>query len=241
MTASPTVVLVHGAFTDASSWWAVVLRLLGSGHRVLAPPLTLRSLSHDSDDIEAFVERVDGPVLLVGHGYGAAVATVAGRARNVVGLMFVSGYALERGESIGDLRDSFPPVEASRHFAGAQYRDGSGGYGTEITVEIERFPSLVADGVPSDEASVLAVSQRPIAVSVLEERAGAEAWRTKPSWGVVSTNDLTVSPDLQRFVYRRARCREVIALPGPYLVTQTHAPDIVRFIQAAAAELTTHD
>jgi pimeloyl-ACP methyl ester carboxylesterase len=241
MTASPTVVLVHGAFTDASSWWAVVLRLLGSGHRVLAPPLTLRSLSDDSAYIEAFAERVDGPVLLVGHGYGAAVATVAGRARNVVGLMFISGYALERGESIGGLRDSFPAVEASRHFAEAPFDDGSGGSGTEITVEVDRFPSLVAEGLPADEASVLAVSQRPIAVSVLQEPAGDESWRTKPSWGVVSTNDLTVSPDLQRFVYRRARCRDVAAFPGPHLVTQTHAPDIVRFIQGALAELAAHD
>jgi pimeloyl-ACP methyl ester carboxylesterase len=237
MTSSTTVVLVHGAFTDASSWWPVVLRLLGSGHRVLAPPVIGRSFDGDCEYIRTFVERIDGQVLLVGHGYGAAVVTVAGNAANVTGMLFIAGYALEQGESIGEMRDSFAPAEVSKHLVPAMFHDDNGMPGTEITVSVEKFPHLLAEGLPADETSVLAVSQRPISVSVLSERANGEAWRAKPSWGVVSTEDLTVNPDLQRFGYRRARCREVAAFDAPHLVTQTHAAEIVRFIEAILGEI----
>lgn len=237
MTATTTVVLVHGAFTDASSWWPVVLRLLGGGHRVLAPAITGRGFDSDCDYIRTFVERIDGQVLLVGHGYGAAVVTVAGGSANVTGLVFIAGYALEAGESINEMRDSFAPAEVTRHLVAATFNDHNGTPGTEITVAPDEFPHLLAEGLPEDEASVLAVSQRPISVSVLNERANGEAWRTTPSWGVVSTEDLTVTPELQRFGYRRARCREVVALAAPHLVIQTHAAEIVGFIIVILREI----
>jgi pimeloyl-ACP methyl ester carboxylesterase len=237
MTARTTVVLVHGAFVDASSWWPVVLRLLGGGHHVLAPAVHGRSFRGDCAYIRTFVERIEGQVLLVGHGYGAAVITVAGDAANVTGLLFIAGYALEQGESIGEMRDSFAPAAISRHLVPAMFRDDDGMPGTEITIAVDEFPHLLAEGLPEDEASVLAVSQRPISVSVLTERASGEAWRTTPSWGVVSTEDLTVSPDLQRFGYRRARCRDVAAFDAPHLVVQTHAAEIVRFIEDILGEI----
>ena len=237
MTHSSTVVLVHGAFTDASSWWAVVMRLLGAGHRVLAPSVTGRSFEHDCDYVRTFVERLDGQVLLVGHGYGAAVVAVTGDAANVAGLLFVAGYVLERGESIAELRNAFVPDEISQHLVARLFRDQNGAPGTEITVSIDRFPHLLAQGLPADEATVLAVSQRPIAVSALHERASGEAWRTTPSWGVVAGEDLTIGPELQRFAYRRARCRSVVTLAAPHLVTQTHAPEIVGLIEDILSEL----
>ncbi|MFG6446071.1 alpha/beta hydrolase [Microbacterium sp. P06] len=237
MTTSITVVLVHGAFTDASIWWPVVLRLLGAGHRVLAPPIIGRSFDSDCDYIKTFVERIDGQVLLVGHGYGAAVVTVAGDAANVMGLLFIAGYAPERGESISEMQDSFAAAEITRYLVAATFHDHDGLPGTEIAVAPEEFPHLLAEGLPADEASVLAVSQRPISVSVLNERASGEAWRTKPSWGVVSTEDLTINPELQRFGYRRARCREVAAFDAPHLVVQTHAAEIVSFIGAILREI----
>lgn len=231
MTQGSTVVLVHGAFTDASIWWPIVMRLQGGGHRVLAPGVTGRSFENDCDYIRTFVERLDGRVLLVGHGYGAAVVAVAGDAANVTGLLFVAGYVLQRGESILEMRDSFGPDEVARYFVAAPFRDQHGEAQTEVSVAIEQFARLLAHGLPADEASVLAVSQRPIAVSALRERASGEAWRTKPSWGVVAVDDLTIAPELQRFAYRRARCRTVLSLEAPHLVPQTHAPEIVMLIE----------
>jgi pimeloyl-ACP methyl ester carboxylesterase len=240
MMRTSTVVLVHGAFLDASGWWPVVLRLLDGGHRVLAPAVIGRSFHGDCDYIRSFVERVDGEVLLVGHGYGAAVITVAGGANNVTGLLFIAGYALERGESIDELCGRFAPAEASGHLASALFPDGDGTFRTELTVTPDRFARLLAEGLPSDESGVLAVSQRPIADSVFAERAMETAWRTKPSWGVVATEDRLVAPQVQRFGYRRAGCRTVTALDGPHLVTQTHATDIVRIIDGILREVASH-
>ncbi|WP_280498001.1 esterase/lipase family protein [Nocardia asiatica] len=99
--ASPTIVLVHGALADASSWSPVTERLLDQGHRVAVPPVSNRSLSAAAAYIESFVRRIDGPVLLAGHSYGGAGITVAGVADNVAGLVYVSGYALEEGRTAG--------------------------------------------------------------------------------------------------------------------------------------------
>lgn len=241
MTARTTVVLVHGAFLDASSWWPIALRLLGGGHPVLAPPLVGRSFDGDCTYIRTVVERIDGAVLLVGHGYGAAVITVAGDAANVTGLLFIAGYALERGESIGEMRDAFAPDEVSQHLVPAMFRDDHGVPGTEVTVAVDAFPRLLAEGLPADEASVLAVSQRPVSVSVFSERARVEAWRGRPSWGVVATEDRAINPDVQRFGYRRAHCRDVVALAAPHLVTQTHAAEIVGFIDAILGDVAADD
>lgn len=241
MMRTSTVVLVHGAFLDASGWWPIVLRLLDAGHRVLAPPVIGRSFHGDCDYIRSFVERVDGEVLLVGHGYGAAVISVAGEANNVTGLLFIAGYALEQGESVAELCDLFAPAEASEHLVPTPFRDGGGTLRTELTVVPDRFPLLLAEGLPSDEAGVLAVSQRPIASSAFTEPATGAAWKEKPSWGVVATEDRLISPQLQRFGYRRAHSRAVMELDAPHLVTQTHAADIVRLIDGVLLEVAAHD
>ncbi len=239
MMSSSTVVLVHGAFLDASGWWPVVLRLLDGGHRVLAPPVTGRSFRGDCDYIRTIVEHVDGEVLLVGHGYGAAVITVVGEAANVSGLLFIAGYALERGESIAEMRDLFAPAEASAHLVATVFPGEDGARRTELTVAPDQFARLLAQGLPADESGVLAVSQRPISDSVFAERASGAGWSVTPSWGVVATHDRLISPHLQRFGYRRAGCRAVRELDAPHLVTQTHAAEIVRFIDSILDEIET--
>jgi len=108
MSTTPTIVLVHGAFADAASWAPVTSLLLEQGHAVRVPPVYNRSLSADAASVRAFVEQIDGPVLLAGHSYGGAVITVAGVAENVVGLVYVAGYALDEGESLGQLQGGFP-------------------------------------------------------------------------------------------------------------------------------------
>ena len=229
-----TYVLVHGAFTDASCWWPITLRLLGSGHRVLAPPVAMRSYAGDCAYLRCLVDRIEGPVILVGHGYGAAVASVAGASSNVVGLVFINGYVLDGGESVTELRDLFPQVEITRYLVATLFRDETDSVATELSVDIDQFPSLVADGVAEDEAQVLAVSQRPIAVTALSERAPSASWRHKPTWGVVSDADRTIHPDLQRFGCRRAQARRILESGRTAFVTRTHPAEIVDLLLEAA-------
>ncbi|MBZ4486960.1 alpha/beta hydrolase [Microbacterium sp. cx-55] len=235
MSSRVTYVLVHGAFTDASCWWPIALRLLGSGCRVLAPPVSMRSLADDGGYIRRIARGVEGPVILVGHDYGAAVVAVAGSASNVAGTVFVNGYVPDSGESIAELRDLFPAAEAIPHLVASPLSDGQ--ECTELSVDIDRFPLLVAEGVSDDEAQVMAVSQRPIAVSALTERAAAVAWRGLPTWGVVSAADRVIHPELQRFGCRRALARRILELDAPHLVMHTHPAPIVDLLLDAATEI----
>jgi pimeloyl-ACP methyl ester carboxylesterase len=234
---TPTIVLVHGAFADAASWGPVTKSLLDDGHAVLVPPVFNRSLSGDAAYIKSFVEQIDGPVVLAGHSYGGAVITVAGVAENVVGLVYVSAYALDEGESLGQLQGGFPDSDLAANLVYSPYPVEGGEPGTDVSVKIDAFPAVFAGGVDPDVANVLAVSQRPLSAAAFGEPATAVAWKTKPAWGIVSSADHTINPDVERFGYERAGLRKVIELDAPHLVMQTHATEVAQFISAAIAEL----
>jgi pimeloyl-ACP methyl ester carboxylesterase len=229
----PTIVLVHGAFADSASWAPVTAHLLSRGHRVLVPPVFNRSLSGDSAYIRSFVEQLEGPVVLAGHSYGGAVITVAGVAENVVGLVYVSGYALDEGESLGQLQGGFPDSDLAQHLVYSPYPIEGAEPGTDVSVEIDAFPAVFAAGVPDEDARVLAVSQRPLAAVAFSEPASAAAWKTKPAWGIVSSADHTINPDVERFGYTRAGLREVIEIDAPHLVMRTHPEQVADFIEKA--------
>lgn len=161
MSKTPTIVLVHGAFADAASWAPVTRALLDEGYEVAVPPVFNRSLIGDSAYIKAFVEQIDGPVILAGHSYGGAVITVAGAAENVVGLVYVSGYALDEGESLGALQGGFPDSDLAGNLVYSPYPIDGSDPGTDVSVKSEAFPDIFAAGVPKDVSRVLAVSQRP--------------------------------------------------------------------------------
>lgn len=237
MTASPTIVLVHGAFADAASWAPVTKLLLDHGHRVLVPPVPNRSLSGDAAAIRPVVEQVDGPVLLAGHSYGGAVITVAGVAENVVGLVYVAAYALEEGESLGALQGGFPDSALAEHLVYAPYPIEGAESGTDVSVAIDAFPAVFAGGLDPDEAKVLAVSQRPLSAVAFGEPASVAAWRTKPAWGIVSSADRTINPDVERFGYQRAGLRSVVEVDAPHLVMRTHPEAVVGVIETALADL----
>ncbi len=237
MTASPTIVLVHGAFADAASWAPVTKLLLDHGHRVLVPPVPNRSLSGDAAAIRSVVEQVDGPVLLAGHSYGGAVITVAGVAENVVGLVYVAAYALEEGESLGALQGGFPDSALAEHLVYAPYPIEGAEPGTDVSVAIDAFPAVFAGGLDPDEAKVLAVSQRPLSAVAFGEPASVAAWRTKPAWGIVSSADRTINPDVERFGYQRAGLRSVVEVDAPHLVMRTHPEAVVGVIETALADL----
>lgn len=237
MPASPTIVLVHGAFADAASWAPVTELLLDQGHTVLVPPVFNRSLSGDAAYIRSFVEQIDGPVLLAGHSYGGAILSVAGVADNVVGLVFVAAYVLEEGESLGALQGGFPDSDLAANLVYSPYPVDGAEPGTDVSVAIDAFPAVFAGGLDLAEAKVLAVSQRPLSAVAFGEPASAAAWKTKPSWGIVSSADHTINPDVERFGYQRAGLRKVIELDAPHLVMRTHPAEVAAFIVDAIADL----
>ena len=237
MPTKPTIVLVHGAFADAASWGPVTRLLLDLDFSVLVPAVPNRSLSGDAAYVRSLVEQIDGPVLLAGHSYGGAVITVAGVAENVVGLVYVSGYALDEGESLGELQGQFPDSELAANLVYAPFPSGGSEPGTDVSVKPDAFPQVFAEGVPLDVAEVFAVSQRPLAAAAFGEAASVAAWRTKPGWGIVSAADHTINPDVERFGYTRAGLRKVVEIDAPHLVMQTHPADVVALITQAVDAL----
>jgi pimeloyl-ACP methyl ester carboxylesterase len=199
------------------------------------PAVPNRGLAQDAASVRAVVESIDSPVVLAGHSYGGAVITVAGVADNVIGLVYVCGHALEVGESLGQLQDAFAGSASGVDLVRTPCPVIGGLPGTDVRLTVGAFSRLAADGVDPRVAEVLAVSQRPLAVSALTEAASVAAWRTKPGWGVVATADRVVHPDVQRFGYRRAALRDVVEIDGPHLVAY-HAPDQLSDVIETAVE-----
>ncbi len=234
MTTSPTVVLVHGAFADAASFAPVVSRLLAGGHRVVVPAVPNRSLLGDAAYVASVVGQIDGPVLLVGHSYGGAVITVAGTAENVVGLVYLAGYALEEGESLAELQGGFPDSDLAQALVYRPFPVDGGPDGTDVYVDVAQFPAVFAAGVDPGLAAVLAVSQRPLAGAAFAEKATAAAWKQRPSWGLVAAADRTINPEVERFGYRRAgmTVREV---DSSHLVMLAHPDAVADLVGEAVA------
>ncbi|MFF2079018.1 esterase/lipase family protein [Kitasatospora sp. NPDC058162] len=240
---TPTIVLVHGAFADASSFARVIPELLADGLKVVAPAVPNRSLLGDSAYLASVVRQIPGPVVLVGHSYGGAVITVAGTEENVKALVYLAGYALEEGESLGELQGRFPASELASALVYTPFplegTDGQGtdGQGTDVSVEVDRFPAIFAADVDPALAGVLAVSQRPLAAAAFGEAAPAAAWRSKPSWGLVAAADRTINPEVERFGYRRAGMTTV-EVDSSYLVMLAHPEQVADLIRAAVRSLT---
>ncbi|SNY72286.1 alpha/beta fold hydrolase [Paractinoplanes atraurantiacus] len=232
---NPTVVLVHGAFADASSFAKLVPELLDAGLKVLVPAVPNRSLSGDAAYISSVLRSIDGPVVLVGHSYGGAVITVAGAEENVKALVYLAGYALEEGESLAQLQGRFPDSELASALVYTPYPiEGSTEPGTDVSVDIEKFPKIFAHDVDPELTRVLAVSQRPLAAAAFTEPAAVAAWRTKPAWGVISTGDNTINPDVERFGYRRGGIRPV-EIDSSHVVMISHPQEVAAVIREAVA------
>jgi pimeloyl-ACP methyl ester carboxylesterase len=218
---SPTIVLVHGAFGDASTWRPVYDRLVGDGHTVLAPPNPLRGIPYDASFAASVIDQIEGPVVLVGYSYGGAVITVAGSSDKVAGLVYVAGVAPDEGETINDLLGRFPSPALGPLLRPAQLPDGS----VEVSIDPARFHDVCAD-VPDADAAFMAISQRPISATAFEDPATAAAWRAKPSWAVFGTADSVAAPELHRFSYDRADST-VTEVEGASHFLMMSQPDIV--------------
>jgi pimeloyl-ACP methyl ester carboxylesterase len=234
-TSFPTVVLVHGAFADASSFAQVIPELLGDGLSVVAPAVPNRTLSGDAAYVASVIRQIDGPVVLVGHSYGGAVITVAGVEDNVKSLVYLSAYALDEGESLGELQGKFPDSPLASALVYTTFPiDGSTETGTDVSVDVDKFPDIFAGDVDPDLARVLAVSQRPLAAAAFSEAASVAAWKSKPAWGSVASQDRTINPEVERFGYSRAKMT-TIEIESSHLVMLSHPKEVTDLIREAIA------
>jgi pimeloyl-ACP methyl ester carboxylesterase len=230
---TPTVVLVHGAFADASSYASVIPLLLSEEVPVVVPAVPMRTLSGDGAYVASVIRSIEGPVVLVGHSYGGAVITVAGAEENVKSLVYLSAYALEENESLGQLQGQFPDSPLASALVYTPFPiEGSTETGTDVSVDVDKFPSIFAGDVDPALAKVLAVSQRPLAAAAFTEPASVAAWKTKPSWGSVAINDRTINPDVERFGYSRAGMT-TIEIESSHLVMLAHPKEVCELIHEA--------
>jgi pimeloyl-ACP methyl ester carboxylesterase len=201
----PTVVLVHGAFADASSWSGVVTRLQKQGYTVVAPALAMRGLASDSAYLASLLGQIKGPVVLVGHSYGGAViSNAATNADNVKALVYVNAFATENGEVLGNVEKGSTDSALNPALQQFTYPTGDGATATELLVDPAKFPAVFGGDLPPEEAAELAATQRPIAASAFSEPAGPPAWKTRPSWAVVATGDKAAGTDVVRSMAQRA-------------------------------------
>jgi pimeloyl-ACP methyl ester carboxylesterase len=201
-----TVVLVHGAYADASSWKGVIELLQAAGLRVTAPANPLRGITIDSAYTASFLKQVPGPVLAVGHSYGGAViSNAATGAPNVVGLVFVAAFAPDEGENLGEVENGSKDSVLGTALVPLRYPIGDG---TETAVEFAidpaKFHDAFAADLPAGQASLMAATQRPVAELAFTESSGPPAWKHLPSWTVLATADKAAGTDVIRSQAERA-------------------------------------
>ena len=231
----PTIVLVHGAWADGSSWSSVTRRLQHKGYTVDVVPNPLRGVKSDSDYLRDYLATVKGPVVLAGHSYGGMIITQAAAGdANVKALVYVDAYIPETGDAIGPLSgpDSALAADPKTVFDFVGRTDGSGA--VDLYIKQALFPGIFAKGVPARKAAVLAAGQRPLTLAALSETStGTPAWKTIPSWDVLGTADRVIPPARQEFMAHRANAH-VTKVDAPHL-SMVSDPRVVTEVIVSAA------
>ncbi|MFF3949269.1 alpha/beta fold hydrolase [Streptomyces sp. NPDC001902] len=234
----PTVVLVHGAFADSSSWNGVIEHLRQAGHPVLAPANPLRGLASDAAYLASVLKSVDGPVVLAGHSYGGAVISQAADGDpKVKALVYVAAFIPEKGESALQLSNAYPGSTLGPNLDAVPFPLADGGTGTDLYIKTDSFHDQFAADVPQSVTDLMAATQRPVAAAALEETATAAAWRSIPSWSLVATADRNIPPAAQRFMSERAKARTV-ELDASHAVSVSQPEAVARIIRQAAESAT---
>jgi pimeloyl-ACP methyl ester carboxylesterase len=221
----PSIVLVHGAFADASSWRDVIPLLQRDGYSVTAVQNPLASLTGDVETTKRVIAAQPGAVVVVGHSYGGAVITEAAAGNpNVKALVYVAAFAPEVNEAIGAFGEKYPNA------LGAGLRPDAAGF---LYIDRAQFRDLFAADVPESETRVLAATQKPVIGSVFGASVSQAAWKTVPTWYLVTQDDHAIAPELQRLYARRmgATTLEVKSSHVPFV---SHPREVARFIEQAA-------
>lgn len=232
----PTVVLVHGAFADSSSWNGMITRLEHDGYPVIAAANPLRALDSDSAYISSLLSTIPGPVILVGHSYGGAVITDAavGHA-NVKALVYIAAFAPDQGESALGLTGMNPGSQLGAALVVRPY-SAAGGDGQDGYVDPAKFRAVFAADVPASTAGLMAAEQRPVALAALQGASGVPAWKTIPSWYLVAGADQAIPAATEKFMAQRAGAHTVVVPNASHAVMVSHpdrAEDLI--VEAAGA------
>ena len=228
----PTVVLVHGAWADASGWSEVTERLQKDGYRVLAPAIPLRSLDADAAYLQSILAQEQGPFVLVGHSYGGAVITNAAAGNpDVDALVYVNAFVPDTGEDILHLAGEGTLVPSSIEFKGFP---PFGPTDVDIYIKRANFRETLAGDLSTKDAAVLAVTQRPLSFAAASGATTATAWKTIPSWYLLGTEDRTITPAAQRFMAERAGAT-IEEVKASHLSLISRPGTVAELIEEAAA------
>ena len=235
---TPTVVLVHGAFADASSWNGVVELLQAKGLQVTAPANPLRGIAIDSAYIAGVLDQVRGPILAVGHSYGGAVLTnAATNAENVVGLVYVAAFAPDEGEVLGEVTGGSKDSVLDTALVPMHYPSGDGGESAvEFAIDPAKFHDAFAADLPAEQTAVLAATQRPVAEAAFSEPSGSPAWKRLPSWAAVASSDRAAGADVIRSMAERAGAT-ITELEGSHVIMISQPQAVTDVILEALSEV----
>jgi len=229
-----TIVLVHGAFADGSSWNGVIERLQQQGYAVVAPANPLRGVTADSDYLAGVVGQIDGPVLLVGHSYGGAVMTNAATdTPNVRGLVFVAAFAPDGGERLGEVTPDSKDSVLNSALVQSSYPTGGGDTAVEFGIDPAKFRDAFAADLPEAQTAIMAATQRPIAAAAFSDQSGPPAWKSLPSWAVVATGDKAAGADLVRSMAQRAGA-DIVEVEGSHVIMISQPQAVTDVIVKAA-------
>ncbi|WP_432019024.1 alpha/beta fold hydrolase [Streptomyces sp. 1222.5] len=238
--AKPTIVLVHGAFADGSSWNKVTEALQNAGYRVVVPANPLRGLKSDSAYVASVLKTIKGPIVFAGHSYGGEVITNAATSNpQVKALVYAAAIAPEKGESANDVLGAYPGSQlpsALDHFA---YPLPNGGEGNDLYIKPDKFRAAFAADVAAPTAAAMAAAQRPIDDSALGAKSENATWHTIPSWYLVARNDQAIPATAQRHMAQRAHAH-VMEVNSSHAITVSHPIEVTRVIKDAAQSVTGH-
>ncbi len=229
----PTIVLVHGAFAESSSWNLVIQKLLNDGYEVIAVANPLRGVKSDAAYLSSVISSTPGPVVLVGHSYGGEVISgVSDPSGKVKALVYVSGVAPDIGESASMILARFPGSTLAPTLAPpVPLPDG----GKDLYILPAKFHAQFAADLSAGDAAEMAVTQRPIEAAAFDERAAVAEWKTAPSWFIYGSLDKNIPPSAHSFMAKRAHARETVEIQGSsHVVMLSHASDVVAMIERAA-------
>ncbi|CAB3683198.1 alpha/beta hydrolase [Achromobacter ruhlandii] len=226
MGSTPTIILAHGFWGGAAHWSRVILALAKLGHKDLhAVELPLSSLADDAERTRKMVAQQAGPVLLVGHSYGGAVISEAGNQPNVTGLVYIAAFAPDAGESPGGITEQHPPVAAPN------LAPDSDGY---LWLRADKFHESFCQDLDADDALVMAVTQKAPLASTFADQVSDPAWRHKPSWYQLSTQDRMIAPANQERMSARMQPRKVLKLDASHASLASRAQEVAALIDEAA-------
>jgi pimeloyl-ACP methyl ester carboxylesterase len=237
MSADCSVVLVHGAYAESSSWNGVIDPLQQAGHQVFAWPNPLRGVATDAAALTDRLRAIEGPVVLVGHSYGGAVITnVPAEAAEIRALVYIAGFALEPGESCGDAASLTPGSTLADVLERVPLADG----GVDTYIAQAKYHQQFAADLPAAQASLMAVGQRPVTEAALFEASGGQSlWRRRQSWFLFGELDHNIPVGAHRIMAVRARTRRTVQIPGAsHAVAVSRPAETAEIIlDAARAEL----